>query len=279
VVVTGNDASAGLASSLTDLMTSLAVIFILLLVVSLNDAQQGLDVTRETLVAAAEDVAETQAKLTIAEQQIEATQQQLAAAQEKTQVTRSQILDAMEHALASFAKQGVKVETDPKDPLGLLVLIPEGLLEFALRRAEIPPGGQDFLKAFIPQLATTVCADEFRHEIASIVVEGHTDSSGSDEVNLPLSQARSLAVVRELLPILTATAEGEPTGHRLRTCFVGFLSASGRGSVEPIRDEVGQEIPERSRRVVFKIRVRSFEQREMIRELTRNAPSQPVRVP
>ena len=38
-----SDDSAGLASSLTDLMTSLAIIFILLLVVSLNNAQQGID--------------------------------------------------------------------------------------------------------------------------------------------------------------------------------------------------------------------------------------------
>jgi outer membrane protein OmpA-like peptidoglycan-associated protein len=275
----GDDASAGLGSSLTDLMTSLAVIFILLLVVSLNDAQQGIDVTREELVAATKDVVETQVKLTVAEQQVEETQRQLAAAQQQTQVTRSQILDAMEHALASFAKHGVKVEADPKDPLGLLVLIPEGLLEFALKRADIPSGGREFLKAFIPQLATTVCSDQFRGEITSIVVEGHTDSSGSDELNLPLSQARSMAVVREILPILSAVEDGDSTARRLRTCVVGFLSASGRGSVEPLRDALGHEIPERSRRVVFKIRVRSFEQRHLIRELTGDAPARPGRVP
>lgn len=277
--MSGNDASSGLASSLTDLMTSLAVIFILLLVVALNDAQQGIDATREKLVAATMEVEATQLKLDEAEQQIEATQRQLAAAQQKTQVTRSQILDAMEHALASFAKQGVQVETDPKDPLGLLILIPEGLLEFAVQRAEIPPGGHEFLKAFIPQLARTVCSEQFRQEITSIVVEGHTDSSGSDELNLPLSQARSMAVVREILPILSAVEGGGPTAGRLRTCFVGFLSASGRGSVEPIRDELGDEIPERSRRVVFKIRVRSFEQRQLARELTPGLPAPPPRAP
>src|SRR5690606_23354832 len=87
--MSGNDASSGLASSLTDLMTSLAVIFILLLVVALNDAQQGIDATREKLVAATMEVEATQLKLDEAEQQIEATQRQLAAAQQKTQVTRS----------------------------------------------------------------------------------------------------------------------------------------------------------------------------------------------
>src|SRR5882724_9629701 len=108
--------SAGLASSLTDLMTSLAIIFILLLVVSLNNAQQGIDETREQLRAA--------------EKNVDDAQRVLAAAQQKTETTRNQILDALEKVLASFAKQGVKVEPDPKDPLGLLVLVPEGLLNF-----------------------------------------------------------------------------------------------------------------------------------------------------
>jgi chemotaxis protein MotB len=271
--MSGDEANAGLSSSLTDLMTSLAVIFILLLVVALNDAQQGIDETREKLVAATLDVAETQRQLAAAERQIAETQRQLAAAQRQTEATRAQILAAMEQALAAFAKQGVKVEADPKDPLGLLVLVPEGLLEFALGKADIPGGGRAFLRAFIPQLAHTVCSARFRQEITSIVVEGHTDSTGPDELNLPLSQARSMAVVREILPILSAVDEAEPTSRQLRSCFVGFLSASGRGSVEPIRDELGQEIPERSRRVVFKIRVRSFEQRQLIQALTPDAPA------
>src|SRR4051812_3848580 len=45
------DSGAGLASSLTDLMTSLAVIFILLLVASLNNAQQESEMTRSDIRA------------------------------------------------------------------------------------------------------------------------------------------------------------------------------------------------------------------------------------
>ena len=52
--------SAGLASSFTDLMTSLAVIFILLLVASHNNEQQKLDTARA-------QVADTQQRLTDAE--------------------------------------------------------------------------------------------------------------------------------------------------------------------------------------------------------------------
>ena len=72
--------NSGLASSLTDLMTSLAVIFILLLVAMLNNALQ------------------------------------------QTKGTKSQVLSKLDVSLKDFQKQGVEVQTDPKDPLGLLVV-------------------------------------------------------------------------------------------------------------------------------------------------------------
>src|SRR5437867_761323 len=87
---------SGLASSLTDLMTSLAVIFILLLVATLNNARQ------------------------------------------EVEGVKSQVLNHLRDALREFSKQGVKVAQDPKDPLGLLVLVPEDLLQFEQGRYEIP---------------------------------------------------------------------------------------------------------------------------------------------
>ena len=149
--------SAGLASSFTDLMTSLAVIFILLLVASHNNEQQKLDTARA-------QVADTQRRLT--------------AAEHKTATTRNAILVTLKQALAVFAAQGVRAEADPADPLGLLVLVPEGLLAFAVGDTKIPPAGVDFLRAFTPQLAATACSDTFKGELSSIVVEGHSDSSG-----------------------------------------------------------------------------------------------------
>jgi flagellar motor protein MotB len=140
--------------------------------------------------------------------------------------------------------------------IGLLVIVPEDLLKFALDDAKIPLGGVRFLTRFIPTLALTVCSDDFRREISAIVIEGHTDSSGTDAINLPLSQARSMAVVRESLNVLSkVTSE--------RSCFLTFLSASGRGSSEPIITPWGIEDRDRSRRVEFKIRVRSLEQRQV----------------
>lgn len=233
---------AGLSSSLTDLMTSLAVIFILLLVASHNNKQQ--------------QVNRSQQQLDDTRERFEAAQQQLQQAQQQTHTTRVNMLTALQQALDVFAVQGVKADADPRDPLGLLVLIPEGLLEFAVNRDTIPPGGVAFLRRFTPKLASTLCSEAFRDEISTMVIEGHTDSSGSDAVNLPLSQARSLAVVQESLAVLQ-------TESSLRACFLTFLAATGRGSSEPFLDALGREDKARSRRVVFKIRVRSLEQRQL----------------
>jgi len=251
-----HEAHEGLSSSLTDLMTSLAVIFILLLVASHNNKQRQVNLSQQQLD-------ETRV-------QFEGAQRELLQAQQQTRATRQNILVALQQALDVFVAQGVKAEADPRDPLGLLVLVPEGLLEFAVNGDTIPPGGLAFLRHFTPKLAATICAETFRDEINTMVIEGHTDSSGSDAINLPLSQARSMAVVQESLAVL----QPEPV---LRSCFLTFLAASGRGSSEPFRDSAGKEDKARSRRVVFKIRVRSLEQRQLQEALTSSMTTAPGR--
>lgn len=226
------DSGAGLASSLTDLMTSLAVIFILLLVASRNNDQQAVE------------------------------------------KTRSDILAELQRKLQEFVAQGVEVKTDPKDPLSLWVLVPQNLLGFSFGKDEIPLPGIQFLEDFVPRLAETACSHEFRENINSIVVEGHTDSVGTDEYNIRLSQNRSLRVVLESLHVLGAQQDSEVMSS-LRSCFLDFLSASGRGKVEAIGDQTTEEGRARSRRVVFKIRVKSSEQQQ-VREVLQSATPQTI---
>jgi outer membrane protein OmpA-like peptidoglycan-associated protein len=207
----------GMSNSFTDLMTSLAVIFILLFCASLNNAQQ------------------------------------------EGQTTRNSVLAEMQKALKDFVSGGIEVKSDPKDPLGLLVLVPEDLLAFKFDHADISPSGESFLKAFIPKLSRIVCLPQFSNEIHSIVVEGHTDSSGTARHNWDLSQKRSMSVVRASLNILDQNGvRGE------KTAFLQLLSASGRGSADLIMGPSGEENSSSSRRVVFKLRFRSIEQKPLL---------------
>ena len=158
--------NSALSSSMTDLMTSLAVIFILLLVATLNNAQQEGETTRNAIL--------------------------------------QKLLERLQAEVDEYKERGFEVKNDPKDPLGLIVVVPDGLLNFQDNRSEIPAPGIEFLQKIIPKMATTLCSEEFRQEMESIVIEGHTDSTGSDERNLPLSQERSLRVVQESLRIIQA---------------------------------------------------------------------------
>src|SRR5215469_6718041 len=101
---------AGLASSFTDLMTSLAVIFILLLVAT----------TQHTVMASA-------------------------ARNKKTENIRDEILAELQKQLS---EQGVKVEKDLKDPLSLLIVVPEQLMQFTVDGADLSQHGQQFLQHF-----------------------------------------------------------------------------------------------------------------------------------
>jgi outer membrane protein OmpA-like peptidoglycan-associated protein len=212
--------NTGMSNSFTDLMTSLAVIFILLLCASLNNAQQ------------------------------------------EGQTTIHSVLAEMQRELKEFVAGGIEVKSDPKDPLGLLILVPEDLLAFPLDRADISPNGELFLRAFIPKLSRIVCSQRFAKEINSIVVEGHTDSSGTAQHNWDLSQKRSMSVVRTSLGVLNMNDTEEE-----RMSFLRLLSASGRGSAELVTSPAGEENAALSRRVVFKIRVRSFEQKPLLEAL------------
>ena len=75
-----------------------------------------------------------------------------------------------------------------------------------------------------------------RYSGLSVAVQGHTDSEGDPERNLTLSVQRA-AAVRDALIIL-----GVPAAE---------LTSEGFGITQLIRDSNGNEVPDKSRRVVF----------------------------
>ncbi|MGD0661972.1 MAG: hypothetical protein ABSD38_28265 [Syntrophorhabdales bacterium] len=118
------------------------------------------------------------------------------------------------------------------------------------------------MKVFIPILAKILCSLRFAKEIKSIVVEGCTDSSGPEPHSWDLSHERSMPFARTGLGVLDADGTKER-----KAASLSLLSASGRGSAEPLTGPTGSENSALSRRVLFKRGVRSFEKRAFLQVL------------
>ena len=211
----GNDgAHSHIASSFTDLMASLMVIFILLFMATLSNAVAIRNNARDTTI-------ET-------------------------------LLGALKSALAAGGMAEGGIRKDDRDPYAVVIVMPEDLL-FKRGDWNVGDSGQRFLRIMIPLLSDIVCKGPLKTKVSNVVVEGHTDTTwsvvggdGADgpQLNLGLSQQRSMDVVRWSLAALEPGAE--------RDCFRRLLSASGRGQEELLPDVSGDD--SRQRRVVFKIR-------------------------
>jgi outer membrane protein OmpA-like peptidoglycan-associated protein len=149
-----------------------------------------------------------------------------------------------------IAAPGVVLEPDAADPSVLRLVVPESLLNFELGQSALTAPADRFLQAVMPAYARAMCG-ALRGRVAGVVIEGHTDDLGSDAANLRLSQERSFRVLVRGLEVIREVA---PADH---DCFAALASASGRGKQDLIYDALGRPDRESSRRVVFKILLRT----------------------
>jgi outer membrane protein OmpA-like peptidoglycan-associated protein len=233
-----DDSTSDLANSFTDLMTSLAVIFILLLVAAVGNQLVKAQATQA---------------------QIDKMMHQLAAQVRSTEDRRKKVLASLKAELP-----GASIEEDPNDPFGVLISEPHKLENFTFDSARLPPDAPEFLDGFAPKLAQAVCSPPVYEEVNSVIVEGHADERGTDEANLDISTRRSMAVVTECLQAVEVLSSAL-SAHK-QDCFARLLMATGRGRRDPIETN-GIEDRDRSRRVLFKIRLRTLEEKQLERRL------------
>ena len=149
---------------------------------------------------------------------------------------------------------GLSLDADPRDPLTLVIVVPEDRLTFEFGKSALSPAAEQFLADALPFYVEALCGP-LRNKIDSLAIEGHTDDYGSDAFNLKLSQERSLAVMVKGLEVIQTA---KPYSYQ---CFQEITSATGRGRQDLMYESTSVINREKSRRVIFKIRLRSAEQR------------------
>lgn len=227
-MISGTDhgtSSSPTTTGVIDLMTSLAMVFILLFAAFItqtsSEAQSQLQENKEDVQAALRD---------------------------------------------HLGRLGLSLDPDPRDPLTLLIVVPENRLTFEFGQSTLSPQADRFLEESMPFYAAALCGP-LRHTIDSLAIQGHTDDRGDDVYNLKLSQERSLAVMVKGLAVIETQ---EPVAYQ---CFQEMTSASGRGRQDLIYETPNRVNREKSRRVIFKIRLRSTEQRHRAERLPKILPS------
>ncbi|QUA53526.1 OmpA family protein [Aristaeella lactis] len=154
----------------------------------------------------------------------------------------------------SLSAANLKAAVDPNT--GDIML--DSAVFFETGSSEIRQEGKDLLDRFIPVYLDVLLRDQYSDYLGEIIIEGHTDSKGSYESNLKLSQNRALQVALYCLKMPSLTGEQKAQLQKI-------LTAKGRSYADLIYVD-GIEDADASRRVEFKF---SLKDSEMIAEMNR----------
>lgn len=179
---------------------------------------------------------------------------------------RDALIKQLRGQLVTAGIDSAAVDSVANDPSTVVVILPDSVL-FERGEYRMSAAGENVVRSATPLLAGVICADSIRETLDQMVVEGHTDNTiprgMSPEIgrmyNLRLSQLRSMTFV--------ATSTAALVGSdRLLECYLGFVSATGRGQENPLPHVPADSAPQR--RVVLRLRLRT-ETRDSVRSVPR----------
>jgi outer membrane protein OmpA-like peptidoglycan-associated protein len=136
----------------------------------------------------------------------------------------------------------------------LAVRFTEPEILFSQGSAQLKPEFQSILREFLPRYVRILTSDKYRESISEVRIEGHTSSDwitvatteDAYYLNMELSQARTRSALLFAMNLEELASERE----WLRT----YLTANGLSSSRRIMDSNGAEDRARSRRVEFRVR-------------------------
>ncbi len=206
--------------------------------------EEELKESQESLALAEQDLANSQIILLQREQQVAELQENLNATQLKIEALvgiRPKIISDLSNALAY---NNIDATIDQKT--GDIKL--KSYVFFDTGKYVIKQEGLELLNRFLPVYLSVLMQDDYKEYVAEIIIEGHTDSTGSYLSNLKLSQERALAVANYCL-------EMNGLSNSMKQKLQKIMTATGRSMSDLVYNADGTENPEASRRVEFKFRL------------------------
>ena len=281
----------------SDLMSSLVMVFIMVMLFSmyqyydlfdtkteellkqsqlLDSKQAELDSAQAELTAAEKNLALKEALALAQQSTLDELKAQLAAQQSELDVAQNALNSALANlddqttklnALVGVRSQIIAELSDALASANLEANIDEETgditfssgIYFDFGSAELKAEGMSSLNEFIPLYFNVLLTDKYRNYLSEVVIEGHADTNGDYMTNLDLSQRRAYAVLSYLL------SDGYPylTSAQKET-LRSITTANGRSYSNPVYREDGTVDMDASRRVEFKFRLKDT---EMISEM------------
>lgn len=147
------------------------------------------------------------------------------------------------------------------DPLNGSITFSSDVL-FDYGKSTLTDSSRQALKDIIPVYLDVLLQDAYKDHIAEIIIEGHTDTSGTYKTNMELSTERAMAVAQFCLDKKNGLNESQI--RRLQT----MLTVNGRSFSSPVYKTNSQVIDmEASRRVEIKFRLKEDEMIDKIAEI------------
>ncbi len=230
---------------------------------TLDDQDAKLKTQDEKLSALAQQLAEQAQKL---KEQEAALAQQQVDLDEKTQLISTQqakidnIIGVKAEVVEFLQQEFAKnnLNVNIDSQTGALTL--DASVLFAYDDAELTEEGKTALRSVLPIYCKVLLEDSYKSYLAEIIIDGYTDTDGDYAYNLELSQRRSLAVAQYLLEI-----QGEFLTSDQTIDLQDYLTVNGHSMANPILDADGNVDKDASRRVEVKFRLKDD---EMIDELS-----------
>ncbi len=238
---------------LQDLQTSLSV-----KQAELDEANAALLTREELLTALQAQLQEKEADLAAARAKLEEQQQVLARQAARIDDLIGVRTNIIRDLSTSLSAADLKADVDPAN--GAIVL--DSAVFFETGTSLIKPEGKALLDRFIPVYLDVLLSEDYADFLGEIIIEGHTDSDGSYDSNLKLSQQRALQVALYVLnmPGLTPSQ---------RTLLQKILTATGRSESDLKYGADGLEDKDASRRVEFKFSLRDSDMIEEMQKIMR----------
>ncbi len=213
--------------------------------IDLDEARLLLAEQQEDLAALDELLADQRALIGEQEEYMKAASEELLAMHSRMQtiaVLRLSILEQIRDSMVSvMGGDADKVSIGSNGN----IILSEGVL-FDWGSSDIKAEAEPALDRLIGVFARFLADDENARYVDSIVISGHTDSSGTDQRNRVLSTDRANAVLSYLL---------EEEGERLEK-YASYFCAAGYGKTRPVADNGTEEGRAANRRIEISIILR-----------------------